>query len=887
MDASKRRTPGLMQSRQSCAKQQRLPLEPPRPKPKPKLPCRRLVYLPAAAALLHCACAFLKVAAGQQVAYESSWSTANLDVARYSLAATCLPNLAIFSGGFDGTSTSKAVDIFNATSGKWSTASLSSPGEGITATSLPIFGLAIFAGGFLTGGGYTLSAAVDIFHATTSLWSTAILSVGRGYLAATSLPDLGIAIFAGGGDTTSIVFDAVDIFNATSGGWTTAALSIPRRNLAATSLPNHKIAMFAGGRSFGDSGVSYITVDILNVTAGKWSTASLSAARGDLAATSLPNLGVAIFAGGGDFHNPVSNTVDIYNATANQWSTAILSEARGTLAATSLTNVGIAIFAGGFNGNGYSNVVDIYNVITGTWSTAALSAARSLLAATSLQHLGVAIFAGGGSWSGQYFKTVDIFSVNSVPETTSIAPATTSAPAATTSAAPATTSAPLSNTSVASSTHMFSSSAPNSTFAPLPTTSLPSDSFPPISPSPFPAVIAAAAAATSGHLPRLLELVQFLSIYCTSLSSRQQTRVSEFQVASFTHIATSKAEYCGVCPGFCSQPLVLLLPTFALMSCLVALCVLVVVADAYRSRSGSGFASPVEDRLLEVRSASSADATHGCSSLRLAATAFLARYSRSLIETCSAYVVMPCTFVFVLNAWPSAFARAGSFDRAMIVMLPFMALLFRALVIRQRVVQLTSADQKLLYASSAFSCFIAAALSVPFASAARERQSAQPFESNTLPQCIVLALLVLQLVAQTVIRRRATEKSSFDNTDWPWSTAASHASSAVFSFDELATRLVLGSIKRSSAAIAGAKFFLLNYVVISQMAMVIAGLASARANSAASVEASSVVVGRIPLITSGALLLHNAIKLVKLLWQKCCGRQKQADRRRSSRDSSY
>ncbi len=39
-------------------------------------------------------------------------------------------------------------------------------------------------------------------------------------------------------------------------------------------------------------------VDILNVTAGTWSTAALSAARYSLTATSLPNLGVVIFAGG-------------------------------------------------------------------------------------------------------------------------------------------------------------------------------------------------------------------------------------------------------------------------------------------------------------------------------------------------------------------------------------------------------------------------------------------------------------------------------------------------------------------------------------------------------------------------------------------------------------
>ncbi len=45
-------------------------------------------------------------------------------------------------------------------------------------------------------------------------------------------------------------------------------------------------------------GASSDVVDVLNVTAGTWSTAALSAARGQLAATSLPNLGVAIFAGG-------------------------------------------------------------------------------------------------------------------------------------------------------------------------------------------------------------------------------------------------------------------------------------------------------------------------------------------------------------------------------------------------------------------------------------------------------------------------------------------------------------------------------------------------------------------------------------------------------------
>ncbi len=135
-----------------------------------------------------------------------------------------------------------------------------------------------------------------------------------------------------------VVFsDAVDIFNVTSGTWSTAALSVPRRYLAATSLPNVGVAIFAGGQStcfhvyfrlffccFGLgngmvewAGVGLLSafasltpvadgqssfsdaVDIFNVTSGTWSTAALSVPRYGLAATSLPNVGVAIFAGGG------------------------------------------------------------------------------------------------------------------------------------------------------------------------------------------------------------------------------------------------------------------------------------------------------------------------------------------------------------------------------------------------------------------------------------------------------------------------------------------------------------------------------------------------------------------------------------------------------------
>jgi hypothetical protein len=118
-------------------------------------------------------------------------------------------------------------------------------------------------------------------------WGTAALSGARLYLAATSLPDLGVAIFAGGSSTCchvyfrvfaccffwlgngmvewagvgllfacaslmpcaagSVYSNAVDIFNVTS--WSTAALSVARHLFAATSLPDLGVAIFAGGSS--------------------------------------------------------------------------------------------------------------------------------------------------------------------------------------------------------------------------------------------------------------------------------------------------------------------------------------------------------------------------------------------------------------------------------------------------------------------------------------------------------------------------------------------------------------------------------------------------------------------------------------------------------------
>ena len=102
-------------------------------------------------------------------------------------------------------------------------------GAYLAATSLPNYGLVFFAGGISSVDPCVGLDNVDIFNATNRTWSAAVLSAGRFWLAAASLP--GLAFFAGGTSCcqcSASPYDVVDIFNATSGSWSTAALSLGR-----------------------------------------------------------------------------------------------------------------------------------------------------------------------------------------------------------------------------------------------------------------------------------------------------------------------------------------------------------------------------------------------------------------------------------------------------------------------------------------------------------------------------------------------------------------------------------------------------------------------------------------------------------------------------------
>jgi hypothetical protein len=377
-------------------------------------------------------------------------------------------------------------------------------------------------------------------------------------------------------------------------------------------------------------------------------------------------------------------------------------------------------------------------------------------------------------------------------------------------------------------------------------------------PSVVPLLILGGAVASSGRMPRVIELVQFLSAFCTALASEQQNTIAVFQAGSLTSVlVVNRQESCSICPGFCIEPLVLVLPTFALLGVLTTV---MLISYIFISRSSSAAILSAQKHLMATESepdVAAGASRPSSSSLQLAAS-FGIKYYRGLIEASSSYMIVPAMFVFVMNAWPSSFSKAESRERAMIILLPFIALIFRSFVIVKRFVKMTYDDQKQLCVASVCYCLISIVLSASFMRDRDARRANASFPSAVLPQCIVLCLLAAQLVSFIIIRRQASEPSLFfswrlyPKRDLPVADSSSCCCHAMVRFAK----------HTLAASVAG--FIAANYMVLSQIAIVITGLVSSFAphSSGARVYAASIIIGCIPLLVGAVHILRFIVPLV-------------------------
>ncbi|UFH53551.1 T9SS C-terminal target domain-containing protein [Spirosoma sp. KNUC1025] len=198
----------------------------------------------------------------------NQWTTATLSQGRFAMAATSLETKVLFAGG---EISRDKVDIYDATTNQWTTASLSEARSNLAATSSG--SKAFFAGGQIpdySGGPVAVSASsrVDIYDAVTNQWTTASLSKARRNLSAAALGNL--LFFAGGYGSDNQPSDVVDIYDLTTSQWSTAQLPTTKGPLSAVKVGN-KI-LFAGD---GSSNVDIYTLDAalpVNLTtfSGQW-----------------------------------------------------------------------------------------------------------------------------------------------------------------------------------------------------------------------------------------------------------------------------------------------------------------------------------------------------------------------------------------------------------------------------------------------------------------------------------------------------------------------------------------------------------------------------------------------------------------------------------------
>lgn len=338
---------------------------------------------------------------------QAQWTVHDVTVGRHIPAAISADGKVVIASGLVVQVPSDAVDIYDDASGTWSEDHLSVARAGIAATVVGHY--ALFAGG--TPDGTTSSDVVDVLDLQTMTWlaPAAALSQARHALSAATVGDR--AIFAGG-FSGAAPSDVVDVYDASlglpndAGAWTSTTLVAARGQLAAASVGN--VALFVGG----SNGVATVdTVDAYDGGTGTWTSTALSQARSSLAATTAGTR--AYFGGGFVAAGTASDRIDVYDASLGgptdpaAWTTITLPTARYNVAATSLGN--IVLFAGGVvPGAGATDAVDMLDVGTGHWdSSQVLSQARAGACAASVG--GKALIALGSAGFGSPSSVVDIY----------------------------------------------------------------------------------------------------------------------------------------------------------------------------------------------------------------------------------------------------------------------------------------------------------------------------------------------------------------------------------------------------------------------------------------------------------------------------------------------
>jgi N-acetylneuraminic acid mutarotase len=308
-------------------------------------------------------------------------STGSMSTARRNHVATLLANgkVLVTGGGLSGNSDSNlsSAELYDPVTGLWNaTGSMANARLDHTATLLAN-GKVLVAGGSVGYYGNIPTSSAELYDPSTGLWSTTgTLVNGRNFHTATLLVN-GKVLIAGGQDYNGR-FSSSELYDPATGRWSkTGSMATDRMFYTATLLPNGKV-LVAGG-----DGLS--SAELYDPATGLWSmTGSMVNDRRNHTATLLVN-GKLLVAGGYN-HSGYDGSVyylssaELYDPVTEQWSaTGSLANTRHSHTATLLANGKVLVAGGAVTGNYFSSA-ELFNSTGGDYFYSVLNGMATITA---------------------------------------------------------------------------------------------------------------------------------------------------------------------------------------------------------------------------------------------------------------------------------------------------------------------------------------------------------------------------------------------------------------------------------------------------------------------------------------------------------------------------
>ena len=328
-------------------------------------------------------------------AASGTWTeTASVHTPRDGHTATLLPNgNAVIAGGENNNQVIASSEVYSPTFDSWTVEGHLNVARSNATAVLLSNGEILIAGGCVADCLGATTASAELYHSLSGTWtSTSAMETARVYFSMVRMHS-GEILVAGGctgldANGCTGVTNKAEIYNPATGKWTaTGSMTAARGNLTATLLPNGQVLVAGGINSVGDP---LGTAELYNPATGKWTaTGKMITARDEHTATLLPT-GHVLIAGGENIFGVTTTITELYNPSSGRWTeTGNLNTSRLEHTATILMN-GEVLIAGGNNVTANATTVlssaEIYNPTTGKWThTGSMTAARVGHTATLLR----------------------------------------------------------------------------------------------------------------------------------------------------------------------------------------------------------------------------------------------------------------------------------------------------------------------------------------------------------------------------------------------------------------------------------------------------------------------------------------------------------------------